>query len=100
MADADGPLRKRYARAGGKWQTNTVAVRWDNGRATLRSTLTDDEAVHEFDALVVASLPDPVRELHEEVEASGAEVHQVGDCVAARKAIMAIYEGRKLGMAL
>ena len=30
----------------------------------------------------------------------GEEVHSIGDCAAPRLAVMAIYEGRELGMRL
>ncbi len=100
MADADGPLRSRYARASGESLTSTVVLDWNGGRAQLQSTLTGKEWERQFDALVVASLPVPLRELHDELEGAPIEMHSIGDCVAARHAVMAIYEGRRLAMEL
>jgi hypothetical protein len=38
--------------------------------------------------------------IHLTGDAADREVHAIGDCVAARQAPAAIYEGRKLGLAL
>jgi hypothetical protein len=38
--------------------------------------------------------------LADELAGSDLEIHQVGDCVAARLANMATYEGRKVALAL
>ena len=37
---ADGPLRKRYARAGGRTITSACVLEWRDGIATVRSTMT------------------------------------------------------------
>ena len=38
--------------------------------------------------------------LAEALAGRGEEVHSIGDCAAPRLAVMAIYEGRELGMRL
>jgi hypothetical protein len=77
-----------------------MVLGWDAGLARLESTLDGTKSQRRFDALVVASLPVPVRNLHTALAGAGIEFHSIGDCVAARTAVMAIYEGRKLGMEL
>jgi hypothetical protein len=69
---ADIPTRRRFARGGGETATSAVLASWADGAALIRSTLTDEERRH----------------------------HLIGDCVAARRASLAIYEGRRLGRSL
>jgi hypothetical protein len=66
----------------------------------LRSTLTDVERTESFDWLVVAETPIPRTELSVSLTASGIAHHVIGDCVAARRASLAIYEGRRLALTL
>ena len=66
----------------------------------IRSTLTDDERTVAFDWMVVAETPTPRSELSTELEAAGVTHHRIGDCVAARRASLAVYEGRRLGLSL
>jgi NADPH-dependent 2,4-dienoyl-CoA reductase/sulfur reductase-like enzyme len=99
----DGALRATLARLGARWATESVVVAWHHGGATVRSLL--DGAVSEVpaDDLVLATTNEPdtrvVRALAK-VEAADLEVHLVGDVVAARLAVHAIYEGRVVGMEL
>jgi pyruvate/2-oxoglutarate dehydrogenase complex dihydrolipoamide dehydrogenase (E3) component len=97
---ADVPARRRFARAGGETATHAVLLSWEHGTARLRSTLTDDERDSSFDWLVVAETPSPRSELSAALDAAGVEHHRIGDCVAARRASLAIYEGRRLGLSL
>ena len=53
----DGPLRKRYALAGGRWITSAVILGWRDGVAKIRSTLTGEQTTVEADTLVVAETP-------------------------------------------
>ena len=61
-----------------------------------------DESEHrvEADALVLATVNAPERFLCEALANSGREVRAIGDCVAARQAPAAIYEGRRLALEL
>jgi hypothetical protein len=54
----------------------------------------------EADALVFATVTQSETWLADELAGSDLEVHAIGDCVAPRHANMAIYEGRKLALAL
>jgi hypothetical protein len=97
---ADVPARRRFARAGGETATHAVLLSWEHGTARIRSTLTDDERDSSFDWLVVAETPSPRSELSAALDAAGVVHHRIGDCVAARRASLAIYEGRRLGLSL
>lgn len=49
---------------------------------------------------MLATLPEAETTLQSALADSGLEVHAIGDCVAPRRASLAFYEGRKLGLAL
>ena len=105
---ADMPARKRLVRAGGTMRPHTVVTEWGAGFAELASTLTGERVHEPFDWLVVAENPRSVVDLADQLEASAAarpagtgfSVHHIGDCVAPRRANLAIYEGRALGLIL
>ena len=97
---ADAPARKRLVRAGGTMRPFSVVTEWGDGWAELGSTLTGDRAREPFDWLVVAENPLPVTALAHAAAAAGITVHHIGDCVAPRRASLAIYEGRALALTL
>jgi hypothetical protein len=97
---ADVPARRRFARAGGRLRADTVIEGWHGDRATLSSTLTGDTCDEAFDWLVVAETPVADDSLARELERRGAVFHAIGDCVAPRRASLAIYEGRALALTL
>ena len=96
----DGPLRKRYALAGGRWITSAAILGWRDGVASIRSTLTGEQTTIEADTLVIAETPVAVVGLVEDLRAQGAAVHAIGDCVAPRRASLAFLEGRELALRL
>jgi NADPH-dependent 2,4-dienoyl-CoA reductase/sulfur reductase-like enzyme len=96
----DGPLRKRYALAGGRWITSATILGWRDGVASIRSTLTDEQTKVEADTLVLAETPVSVVGLAEDLRAQGTVVHAIGDCVAPRRASLAFLEGRELALRL
>src|SRR6478736_979382 len=97
---ADGPLRARFARAGGQSITGTTVMAWAAGRATLRQTLTGAETVVEADTLVIAETPVAETALATELTSRGIAYHLIGDAVAPRRASLAFYEGRELSRRL
>ena len=97
---ADVPARQRFARAGGVMRPHTVVDAWLGDAATLRSTLTGAVTSEPFDWLVIAETPRPNDELGLELDRAGVAFHQIGDCVAPRRASLAFYEGRSLAMRL
>ena len=97
---ADGPLRARFTAAGGVLRPSTVVLAWDGEAATMRSTLTGAEERLTADTLVVAETPAAETGLAADLEALGVPFEAIGDCVAPRRASLAFYEGRELGLRL
>lgn len=97
---ADGPLRERFARGGGRSVTGSVVESWRPGAATVRTVLSGETRDLPADSLVVAETAVPVTDLSDALLAAGVTFHAVGDCVAARRGSLAIYEGRALGLRL
>jgi 2,4-dienoyl-CoA reductase-like NADH-dependent reductase (Old Yellow Enzyme family) len=93
---ADGPLRKRFAIAGGQSMTSVAMLGWQDGVAVLVSTLTGERSTVEADALVVAETPVAETALGEALTSGGIAHHEIGDCVAPRRASLAFYEAREL----
>jgi hypothetical protein len=94
---ADVPLRNRFARAGGRARTGVAVLAWRDGFATVRTLIDGATEEIEADALVVAETPAPEDSLAAELAAAGGTFRQIGDCVSARRASLAFYEGRELG---
>jgi NADPH-dependent 2,4-dienoyl-CoA reductase/sulfur reductase-like enzyme len=97
---ADGPLRKRFAVAGGRSITSACVLGWEHGIASVRSIVTGDTTTVPADALVIAETPVVVSVLAEGLTARGMAFRQIGDCVAPRRASVAFLEGRELAMRL
>lgn len=97
---ADVPARQRFALAGGEMMPFTVVEAWLGDRARLRSTLTGAVKVRAFDQLVIAETSIPSTGLSAALAEAGIHHHTIGDAVAARRASLAIHEGRTLGLRL
>jgi len=97
---ADVPSRRRFALAGGETAIHSTLLSWTDGSVLIRSTLTGEEQTAVFDWLVLAETPTPRAALSTDLEAAGIRHHRIGDCVAARRASLAIYEGRCLAVSL
>jgi 2,4-dienoyl-CoA reductase-like NADH-dependent reductase (Old Yellow Enzyme family)/thioredoxin reductase len=97
---ADGQLRVRLAKLGVKFMTESAIAGWANGRARIRSLLDDSEQEIEADDMVLALTNQPNDELAEELREAGIGFTSVGDCISARHAAAAIYEGRKAALAI
>ena len=95
---ADLPLRRRFAAAGGVLRPNTVVMGWDGGSASVRDTLTGEDDGLAADTLVIAETPVSETTLADELRARGLPFEAIGDCVAPRRASLAIYEGRELAL--
>jgi len=77
---------------------NTVVVGWDGGSASVRDTLTGEDDGLAADTLVIAETPVSETTLADELRARGLPFEAIGDCVAPRRASLAIYEGRELAL--
>jgi 2,4-dienoyl-CoA reductase-like NADH-dependent reductase (Old Yellow Enzyme family) len=92
--------RARLVKYGVEVVLATALDRWEGNIATLVNLYTGDREEREFDTLVLATTNSSDDRLSRELQDASLEVHAIGDSVAARTAHMAIYEGRKLGLAL
>ena len=97
---ADGPLRQRFARAGGRSMTSVAMLGWRDGDAELRSTLTGERTHLDADVLVIAETPVSETTLGDALTARGFAHHEIGDCVSPRRASLAFYEARELARRL
>ena len=95
---ADGPLRARFSATGGTMRPGTVVLSWDGAVASVRSTVTGAEEALPADTLVIAETAVAETGLADELRARGVAFDAVGDCVAPRRASLAIYEGRELAL--
>jgi 2,4-dienoyl-CoA reductase-like NADH-dependent reductase (Old Yellow Enzyme family) len=95
---ADGPLRARFSAAGGTMRPSTVVLSWDGDGATVRSAATGLEEVLGADTLVIAETAVAETGLADELRRRGIAFEAVGDCVAPRRASLAIYEGREIAL--
>ena len=94
----DWELRARLAKLGVEWQTEAVVTAWDDEGAHVRSYLDGSERVLAADTLVLATTNVPESSLAAaEID---APITVVGDALAARLAVHAIYDGRVAGMHL
>lgn len=97
---SDWRLRARLAELGVTWRTESVVTEWTGDGARVRRFLGGPEEFVPADSLVLATINTPVTEVLDEVLDMVDHVHPVGDAVAARLAVHAIYEGRVTGMSL
>ena len=97
---ADGPLRRRLAALGATWRTESVVTEWTGGGVEVRSLLDGSVTTVPADALVLATTNVPDDALAGALTEAGRRVHVVGDAVAARLAVHAIYEGRTVAAAI
>jgi NADPH-dependent 2,4-dienoyl-CoA reductase/sulfur reductase-like enzyme len=96
----DCPLRQKLQTLGVRTLTDAAITAWHGDGAEvldLRDGATQRLAA---DALVLATVNQSQTWLQEGLSADGLEVHAIGDCVAPRLAVMAIYEGRELALRL
>lgn len=68
------------------------------GVVTVRNVFTERDERLEADTLVTSYWRRANTELYEALEGKVKNLHRIGDCVAARRMINAIYEGYKVGM--
>jgi 2,4-dienoyl-CoA reductase-like NADH-dependent reductase (Old Yellow Enzyme family) len=97
---ADFPLRRKLKRLGVTFITDSAVKAWHGNAATIVNLLDDSEQKLDFDALVLATPNVSETTLLDELADDGIKLYAVGDCVAPRWAVHAIYEGRKLGQEL
>jgi hypothetical protein len=92
--NADFNMRMRLRELGVRLISDAGIREWHGNVATVFTFGGPDERVP-ADSLVIAGTNVPERGLADDLGAPA-----IGDALAARTAVMAIYEGRKLAMAL
>ncbi|MEO8855440.1 MAG: FAD-dependent oxidoreductase [Burkholderiaceae bacterium] len=96
----DGPLRARLSQLGARWFTESVVTEWHGDGASVRSLLDGNTARIDADALVLASTNTPQTDLADALRGKVPAFHVVGDALAARLAVHAIYEARAVALQL
>ncbi len=97
---ADFPVRRRLKQLGINFAAETAIAEWHGDGATIIDLLDGAERRLDADTLVLAGTPIANTMIADELAADGRDIRSIGDCVAPRSAVMAIYEGRKLGLEL
>ena len=97
--NADVLVRQRLRELGARLITDAGIREWHGDAATVIQFGGRDERVP-ADTLVIACTNVSDRMVAEGLDGLGLAHKDIGDAVAARTAVMAIYEGRKTGMAL
>ena len=96
---ADVAIRKRLRELGAVFFTEAAVKEWRGDAAVVTDFAGPDQVVV-ADTLVISGSNLPEDGLAIELEGRGVAIVSVGDSVAARSAVMAIYEGRKVGMGI
>jgi thioredoxin reductase len=97
---ADFPVRRALKQLGVVFITDAAVKTWHGNGATIVNLLDASERREHYDALILATPNVADSTLFDALAGGAMEVHSVGDCVAPRWAVHAIYEGRKLGLSL
>ena len=96
----DWPLRRKLKELGVESVTDAAITEWQGDAAEVLDLRDGTTRRIEAEALVLATTNVSQTWLAEALAESGKEIHSIGDGVAPRLAVMAIYEGRELGMRL
>jgi 2,4-dienoyl-CoA reductase-like NADH-dependent reductase (Old Yellow Enzyme family)/NADPH-dependent 2,4-dienoyl-CoA reductase/sulfur reductase-like enzyme len=96
----DGPVRMRLAKLGARFLVESALAGFKDGNARIVSLLDGSETMIEVDDIVTALTNVSNDAIARELQAKGMTVVTVGDCIAARHAAAALYDGRRAGMAV
>ena len=97
---ADIPVRERLRKLGLQFKTESAVDEWLGDAAIIVDLTNGEKQKVSFDTLVLSSANMPFNNLEQELLKSSKEFYLIGDCVAARQAYAAIFEGRRLGLEL
>jgi hypothetical protein len=95
--NADVQLRQRLRQLGGRLITEAFIARWHGNAATVVACGGTEELI-EADSLVLATTNVSDTALADGLTGLTQGFQSAGDVIAPRTAVMAIYEGRKIGM--
>ncbi|MDP6884082.1 MAG: hypothetical protein QF830_08095, partial [Rhodospirillales bacterium] len=93
-------LRKRFRELAIEEIVQAALVSWSDGRATIKHLKNGESETVGYDSLVLSTTNVARAGLQAALAKSSIEVHAIGDCVAPRTAAAAIFEGRRLALAL
>lgn len=96
----DWPLRRTLAQLGVRFVTDAAIAEWTKAGAVVVSLLNGRSEHVPADALVLATTNVAPTQLRFDLSARGIDALTIGDANAPRNAAMAIFEGRKIGMAI
>ena len=68
------------------------------GKVTIRNVFTEQEQDLDADTLVLSYWRKADKKLYNELQGKVKELHKIGDCVASRRLINAVYEGYRVAM--
>jgi 2,4-dienoyl-CoA reductase-like NADH-dependent reductase (Old Yellow Enzyme family)/thioredoxin reductase len=97
---ADIPVRERLRKLGVQFTTDSVVNEWLGDAASIMDLANGEKQKVSFDTLVLSTANKPFNNIEQELGKSAKEFYLIGDCVAARQANAAIFEGRRLGLKL
>jgi len=97
---ADFPLRQRLAQLGVTFHCESAIAEWTDEGAKIVSFLSGTETLVEADSLVLATTNMAEDSVAVDLVDDAIKVHLIGDAAAPRQAPYAIYEGRKVGLAI
>jgi NADPH-dependent 2,4-dienoyl-CoA reductase/sulfur reductase-like enzyme len=100
LSGTGSTTRERFAKFGVEVLLAKGLESWRGNVATIVDLFTGDKEEREFDSLVMAGTNTPEDHLTKALAGAGMEVHTIGDSISARTAAMALYEARKLALAL
>ena len=95
-----GLMMKDLTAAGIETLTSRVALAIEERAVRTQDLLTGEEREVEADGVVLATLPRAETALAAELDVAGLAAKAIGDCVAPRKASMALYEARRVALAI
>jgi len=97
-----GLMMKDLAKAGVETIASSAALALVIEEKVVRIShlLTDEERETTADSVVLATMPEVETGLGDALEREGVTVTAIGDCVAPRKASMAIFEGRRAALSI
>jgi 2,4-dienoyl-CoA reductase-like NADH-dependent reductase (Old Yellow Enzyme family) len=96
----DWPLRQKLKTLGVRTIADAALTAWHGDAAEVVDLRDGAGQRLAADALVLATVNQSQTWLQDGLADRGLELHAIGDCVAPRLAVMAIYEGRELAMRL
>jgi 2,4-dienoyl-CoA reductase-like NADH-dependent reductase (Old Yellow Enzyme family)/thioredoxin reductase len=96
----DGPVRVRLAKLGTKFLVESALAGFKDGIARIVSLLDASETTIEVDDIVTALTNVSNDSIARELQDKGMNVVTIGDCIAARHAAAALYDGRRAGLAV